>query len=78
MQTDLEETFSLLIRYAITKTPKGLGIGNGNPLQYPCLEIFMDRSASWATIHGIAKRWPQLSARAHAYTRESCPRHITN
>ena len=69
MQTDLEETFSLLIRYAKTKTSKGLGLGNGNPLQYPCLENFMDRGAWWATIHGITKRWTQLSARAHEYTR---------
>ena len=28
------------------------GIGNGNPLQYSCLEIFMDSKAWWATVHG--------------------------
>ena len=55
MQTDLEETFSLLIRYVITKTPKGLGVGNGNPLQYPCLENPMDRGAWWATVYGIER-----------------------
>ena len=27
-------------------------IGNGNPLQYPCLENPMDRGACWATVHG--------------------------
>ena len=32
------------------------GVGNGNPLQYSCLEIPMDRGAWWATAHGIAKR----------------------
>ena len=55
MQTDLEETFSLHIRYVITKTPKGLGVRNGNPLQYPCLENPMDRGAWWATVHGIER-----------------------
>ena len=29
--------------------------GNGNPLQYFCLENPMDREGWWATIHGIAK-----------------------
>ena len=28
------------------------GEGNGNPLQYPCLENFTDRGAWWATVHG--------------------------
>ena len=31
--------------------------GNGNPLQYSCLENFMDRGASQATVHGVAKSW---------------------
>ena len=29
--------------------------GNGNPLQYSCLENPMDRGAWWATDHGAAK-----------------------
>ena len=28
------------------------GEGNGNPLQYSCLENHMDRGAWWATVHG--------------------------
>ena len=36
------------------------GGGNGNPLQYSCLENPMDRGASWATVHGVAKSWIQL------------------
>ena len=48
-------------------TVKGFGIvnqaevdvflreGNGNPLQYSCLENPMDRGAWWAAVHGIAK-----------------------
>ena len=31
------------------------GGGNGNPLQYSCLENFMDRGAWWATVHGVAE-----------------------
>ena len=33
------------------------GEGNGNPLQYSCLENPMDRGAWWATVHGVAKSW---------------------
>ena len=31
------------------------GEGNGNPLQYSCLENSMDRGAWWATVHGVAE-----------------------
>ena len=37
------------------------GEGNGNPLQYSCLENTMDRGAWWATIHGVAKSRTRLS-----------------
>ena len=37
------------------------GEGNGNPLQYPCLENLMDREAWWAAVHGVAKSWTGLS-----------------
>ena len=40
---------------------KILGEGNGNPLQYSCLENPMDRGAWWATVHGVAKSRTQLS-----------------
>ena len=33
------------------------GEGNGNPLQYFCLENLMGREDWWATVHGIAKNW---------------------
>ena len=29
--------------------------GNGNPLQYSCLENPMDGGAWWATVYGVAK-----------------------
>ena len=31
------------------------GEGNGNPLQYSCLENPMDRGAWWATVHGVER-----------------------
>ena len=31
------------------------GGGNGNPLQYSCLETPMDRGAWWATVRGVTK-----------------------
>ena len=34
---------------------KTQGEGNGNPLQYSCLENPMDRGAWWAAIHGVAQ-----------------------
>ena len=37
------------------------GGGNGNPLQYCCLENPMDRGTWPAVIHGVAKSWTQLS-----------------
>ena len=38
--------------------------GNGNPLQYSCLKNAMDRGARWATVHGVAKSWAQLTLHA--------------
>ena len=35
--------------------------GNGNPLQYSCLENPMDRGAWWAAVHGVAKSRTWLS-----------------
>ena len=34
--------------------------GNGNPLQYSCLENSRDREAWWATVHGVAKSQTRL------------------
>ena len=37
------------------------GGGNGNPLQYSCLENPMDRGAWWTIVHGVPKsQWTQL------------------
>ena len=41
---------------------RSLGGGNGNSLQYSCLENSMDRGAWKATVHGVA----QLDATEHS------------
>ena len=37
------------------------GEGNGNPLQYSCLENPMDGGDWWATVHGVTKSRTRLS-----------------
>ena len=44
--------------YLMLKTS---GAGTGNPLQYSCLENFMDRGAWQAIVHGVAKSQTRLS-----------------
>ena len=39
------------------------GGGNGNPLQYSCLENSMDRGASWITVYGVAKKVGHLATK---------------
>ena len=46
---------------SIPRSGRSPGEGNGNSLQYSCLENPMDRGAWWATVHGVAKRWTRLS-----------------
>ena len=48
--------FVIAIRNLHNKTD-----GNGNLLQYSCLESPMDRGAWWSTVHGVAKSWTRLS-----------------
>ena len=40
---------------SIPELGRSPGDGNGNPLQYSCLENSMDRGAWQAAIHGVAK-----------------------
>ena len=46
---------------SISGSGRSPGEGNGNLLQYYCLENPMDRRAWWATVHGVAKSWTRLS-----------------
>ena len=44
------------------------GEGNGNPLQFSCLENPMDGGAWWATVHRATKSWTQLSDFTYSLT----------
>ena len=41
------------------------GGGNGNPLQYSCLENPMDGEGCWTMVHSVSKSWTQLSDEHH-------------
>ena len=53
----------MIIKNYVNPTALGrsLGEGNGNPLQYSCLENPLGRDAWLATLYGVAKSWSQLS-----------------
>ena len=44
---------------------KLFGEGNGNSLQYSCLEDPVDRGAWWATVHGVTRSRTRLSNQAY-------------
>ena len=45
----------------IPRSGRSPGEGNGNPLQYSCLENAMDRGAWWVTVYGVTKSQIRLS-----------------
>ena len=46
---------------SISGSGRSAGEGNGNPLQYSCLENSMDRGAWQTTVYEVTKNWIQLS-----------------
>ena len=44
---------------------RSLGEGNGNPLQYSCLENPPDTGDWVATVHGVTERGTQLSTQVY-------------
>ena len=45
------------------------GEGNGNPLQYSCLEKSISRGTWWTTAYGVAKSQTQLNdSHRHTHT----------
>ena len=55
----------------VSSTPesgRSPGEGNGNPLQYSCLENPMDRGAWRAAVHGVEKSRTRLSMQAQLST----------
>ena len=61
---------------SIPGSGRSSGKGNGNPLQYSCLENPMDRGAWWTTVHGIAKSRTRVSDLTHFTTRETLTFHF--
>ena len=55
---------------SIPESGRSPGEGNGNPLQYSCLENPMYRGPWWAAVHGFTESdtTDQLSTRAHTHT----------
>ena len=45
----------------IPRLERSPGVGNGNPLQYSCLENPMERGAWRATVHEVVKSLTQLN-----------------
>ena len=43
--------------------------GNGNSLQYSCLETSVDKGAWRARVHGVSKSWTPLSTHANTHTK---------
>ena len=51
---------------SIPGSGRPLGEGNGNPLQYSCLENSTDGGACWATVHGVAES--ETTEQLHYYS----------
>ena len=45
---------------SIPGSGRSSGEGNGNPLQYSCLENLRDGGAWWAAIYGVTQSWTRL------------------
>ena len=48
---------------SIPRSEASPGEGNGNPLQYPCLEKPMNRGSWQATVHSVEKSWTQIATK---------------
>ena len=53
---------------SVPESGRSSGEGNGNPLQYSCLENPMDREAWGAIVHGVAKSQMQLSTQVFYFS----------
>ena len=57
-----------IVASSLKLLPLERGEGNGNPLQYSCLENPMDGGAWKAAVHGVAEGWTQLSDSLSLFT----------
>ena len=49
-----------------------IGEGNGNPLQYSCLENPRDGGACWAAVYGVAQSWTRLKRLSSSSSSSIC------
>ena len=49
------------------------GEGNGNPLQYSCIENSVDGGAWWATVRGVAESQTRVRDWAHTFVKDKVP-----
>ena len=59
-------SFSYRCEWSSESVSLNYGEGNGNPLQYSCLENPRDGGAWWAAVYGVAQSWTRLSDLAAA------------
>ena len=59
---------------SILRSGRSPGEGNGNPLQYSCLENSIDRGARQAIVHGAAES--DTTEHAHTHTHKHTHTHI--
>jgi len=55
-----------------------IGEGNGNSLQYSCLEKPRDRGAWWAAVYGVAQSQTRLKRLSSSSSRMNISREIKN
>ena len=60
----------LFLSISIPVSGRSPGEGNGNPLQYSCLENPRERGAWYATVHGVEKSRTRLSDFTFTFTEE--------
>ena len=53
--------FCLYLALAAAAAALPIREGNGNPLQYSCLENPMDEGAWWAAVHGVSRSRTRLT-----------------
>ena len=58
------------IRLKRLRRPACIEEGNGNPLQYSCLENPRDRGAWWAAVYGVTQSRTQLKQRSNNNNKE--------
>ena len=69
MNSDSNFSWSVQVYFLVILVSKTIGLwhsndlcgeGNGNPLQYSCLENPVDRGVWWAAVHRVARSWTWL------------------